>query len=172
MTKEKKVLLLYPPNQLMDIETPRPDGSLGPLYLAAELERRGNCVDILDASVGTQEHFLENTFFRTVKQGNGLIKIGMDFDEIARYATKNNYSVVGINSNFTPQTRMVFETARAIKEMDTKIKIYAGGVNARALKKIFLQTGYFDGICLTEGELIFPKMVAAESFKDLLKIEG
>ena len=39
--KKSKVLIIYPPNQLMDVETPRPDGSLGPLYLAAELEKRG-----------------------------------------------------------------------------------------------------------------------------------
>ena len=34
-----KCLIIYPPNQLMDVETPRPDGSLGPLYLASSLEK-------------------------------------------------------------------------------------------------------------------------------------
>ena len=36
-----KVIIIYPPNQLMDVETPRPDGSLGPLYLASALEKIG-----------------------------------------------------------------------------------------------------------------------------------
>ena len=80
MSKNHKVLIIYPPNQLMDIETPRPDGSLGPLYLASELEKRGIETDILDASVGTEEHDLTNTFYRTVRQENGLIRIGMRFD--------------------------------------------------------------------------------------------
>ena len=36
-----KCVIIYPPNQLLDIETPRPDGSLGPLYLASALEKIG-----------------------------------------------------------------------------------------------------------------------------------
>ena len=59
-----KVLLVYPPNQLMDVETPRPDGSLGPLYLASSLEKIGIQADILDASVGSDDFALENTFYR------------------------------------------------------------------------------------------------------------
>ena len=63
-----KVLLVYPPNQLMPIETPRPDGSLGPLYLAAALEAAGFETDILDASVGAPDQTLEQTFHRGVRQ--------------------------------------------------------------------------------------------------------
>jgi len=156
-----KGLLIYPPNQLMDVETPRPDGSLGPLYLASSLQRHGIQTDILDASVGGPDNSLRNTFYRSVRQDNGLIKIGMNFDEIADFVSRGNYDFVGISSNLTPQTRMAFETARAIKNANPEVKIYSGGTNARALRKRFLETGYFDGICLTEGELIFPRMVHA-----------
>ena len=156
-----KGLLIYPPNQLMDVETTRPDGSLGPLYLASALERSGIQTDILDASVGGPDNSLRNTFHRSVRQDNGLIKIGMNFDEIADFVSSGNYHFVGISSNFTCQTRMVFETARAIKEANPEVRIYSGGINARALRERFLKTGYFDGICLTEGELILPRMVQA-----------
>ena len=63
MKKENntKVIIIYPPNQLMDIETPRPDGSLGPLYLASALEKIGIETDILDASVGSKENSLKNS---------------------------------------------------------------------------------------------------------------
>ncbi len=157
--KQNKGLLIYPPNQLMDVETPRPDGSLGPLYLASALENRGIQTDVLDASVGAPYQDLKETFYKNIKQDNGLTKIGMDFEEIAHYVVKNNYDFVGISSNFTPQTKMVFETAKAIKEADPRIQIFSGGVNARALKERFLNTGYFSGICLTEGELIFPRAI-------------
>ena len=110
-----KVLLIYPPNQLMDVETPRPDGSLGPLYLASSLEKIGIQADILDASVGSDDFSLKDTFFRRIKQGNGLIRIGMNFNEIADFVVKNNYNFVAISSNFTPQTRM-----------DTRCRICAG----------------------------------------------
>ena len=161
MSSDPYVLLLYPPIQLMDIETPRPDGSLGPLYLAASLEGQGIPTDILDASVGTPEQRLEDTFGRSVKQPNGLNRIGMDVRDIAAHVKKNGYTAVGIHSNFTPQTNVVFETAQAIKDECPDVRIYSGGVNARAMKDRFLKTGLFDGICLTEGELVFPKLVRA-----------
>jgi len=159
--KNYKCLIIYPPNQLMDIETPRPDGSLGPLYLASALEKIGIEVDVLDASVGSKEFTLEETFHRRIRQGNGLIRIGMNFNEIADYVQKNNYKIVAISSNFTPQTNMALKTAEAIKEKNNEIKIFAGGINARNLLNRFLKTGNFDGVCLSEGEIIFPKMILA-----------
>ena len=173
MVKNLKGILIYPPNQLMDIETPRPDGSLGPLYLASELERRGYEIDILDASVGGKNQTLQDTFYRRIKQENGLTRIGMDFSEIAEFVVGGKYDFVGISSNFTPQTNMVFKTAGAIKKAAPNIPIFSGGVNARALKERFLSTEYFEGICLTEGEFIFPQMI--ESFiksKGLKEVSG
>jgi len=161
MKKSLKGLLLYPPIQFMDIETPRPDGSLGLLYLASALEAQGIKIDLLDASVGDATKSLEQTFYRNVKQDNGLTRIGMSFEEIAHYVTAGNYDFIGISSIFTPQTRMVIETARAIKKALPDIKIYAGGVNARALKERFLESGMFEGICLSEGENIFFRMIEA-----------
>jgi anaerobic magnesium-protoporphyrin IX monomethyl ester cyclase len=160
ITKKKSILLIYPPNQLMAVETTRPDGSLGPLYLASNLERTGYEVNILDASVGVPGvHSLQNTFYRTVKQGNGLIRIGLSFDEITDYVIGKGYGIVGISSNFTPQTKMAFNTARAIKRADPSIKVLAGGVNARNLYSDFLRTGLFDGVCVSEGEIIFRNML-------------
>jgi len=157
--KKIKGLLIYPPNQLMGVERARPDGSLGLLYLAAALEQKGIKADILDASVGTSEQTLDETFHKLVKQENGLIRIGMDFKEIADYVIKKGYDFVGITSYLTPQTTMALKTAEAIKKENPFIKIYAGGVNARALKEKFLETGWFDAICLTEGEIIFPRAI-------------
>ena len=159
MKKANKGLMIYPPNQLMDVETPRPDGSLGPLYLASALESRGIETDVLDASVGTPNQTLEETFYNNVRQDNGLTRIGMDFKDIAKYVVDKSYDFVGISSNFTPQTNMVFETVKAIRMANPGIKIYSGGVNAGAIKERFLSTGYFDGICLTEGELVFPEAI-------------
>jgi radical SAM superfamily enzyme YgiQ (UPF0313 family) len=155
----KKGLLIYPPNQLMDIETPRPDGSLGPLYLASALEKNNIGADILDASVGAACHRLEDTFYRNIKQSNGLTRIGLSFEEIANYVDSNNYDFIGISSNFTPQTNMALETARAIKAINPTIPIFTGGVNSRALSKTFMQSGFFEGICISEGEIIFPNMI-------------
>ena len=113
--KKSKVLLIYPPNQLMAIETIRPDGSLGPLYLASYLEREGYQTDILDASVGVPGvHNLDNTFRRVVEQGNGLIRIGMSFQEIADYVAKNEYDVVGISAKYGNDMDKFYEGLFAI----------------------------------------------------------
>ena len=97
----------------------------------------------------------------------------MNFNEIADYVENGNFNFVAISSNFTPQTNMAIKTAEAIKENNNDIKIFAGGVNARNLSHRFLKTGNFDGICLSEGEIIFPKMIlAAINNNPISKIPG
>lgn len=162
MKKNIKILLVYPPNQLLSIETPRPDGSLGPLYLASALEVAGFETDILDASVGRECDDLNTTFYRSVKQTNGLIRIGMTINEMSETITEGGYDIVGISSNFTPQTRMALEVARAAKLADQEILVVAGGVNARNLSDRFLASELVDVICLTEGEKIFTALAEAK----------
>jgi len=171
--KEPKILLIYPPNQLMPIEAPRPDGSLGPLYLAGALEQAGFETDILDASVGSTEDNLADTFFRTVLQPNGLMRIGMSLESIKTFVDHGGYTVVGIHSNFTPQTRMVLEVASCVKEVNPDIFVMTGGVNARNLSERFLKSGFIDVVALAEGEKIIVDLVRAlpseGSFK---KVDG
>lgn len=158
---QPKILLVYPPNQLMDIEIPRPDGSLGPLYLAGSLRNAGFEVELLDASVGSSEDKLSETFHNRVLQPNGLIRIGMTPERLREYLTKGGYDIVGISSNFTPQTRMALEVARIAKEVNPQILVIAGGVNARALADRFLNSGWIDAVVLTEGEKIIVDLVRA-----------
>ncbi len=157
---ETKVLLIYPPNQLMPTEMPRPDGSLGPLYLAGALEKAGIEVDILDASVGTADDDLRETFNQHIFQPNGLIRIGMTMARISEVVARGGYNVVGINSNFTPQTKMALEVAKAVKDASPDILVIAGGVNARSIPGRFL-AGNVDVVCVTEGEKIVVELVRA-----------
>lgn len=159
MRKEPKILLVYPSNQLFPIETPRPDGSSGPLYLAGALENAGFEVDVLDASVGTKEDRLEDTFYRTIKQPNGLIRFGMSSERIREVIAGGGYNIVGISSNHTPQTRITIELARIAKNIHRDILVVAGGVNSRNLPERLLDCGNIDLICLTEGEKIIVNIV-------------
>jgi len=168
---EPKVLLVYPPPQLMSNEFPRPDGSLGLLYLAGALERVGIEVDILDASVGTVNDSLEETFNRHVMQPNGLIRVGMTADRISEVIAEGGYNVVGINSNFTPQTKMALEVARAAKSVSEDILVIAGGVNARALAERFL-TGGVDVVSVTEGERTIVELVRTWEQRRSLEVSG
>jgi anaerobic magnesium-protoporphyrin IX monomethyl ester cyclase len=156
--KTSKVLLIYPPNQLMPNEFPRPDGSLGLLYLAGALERAGIEVDLLDASVGSLNDSLDETFNKHVMQDNGLIRIGMTMGRLSEVIADGGYNIVGINSNFTPQTKMALEVAKAAKSVSEDILVLAGGVNARSLPERFL-TGDVDVVCNTEGENVIVNLV-------------
>ena len=82
-----KVLFIYPPNQLMPIETPRPDGSLGPLYLIGALRTIGIEADLLDATA--------EKFDQIVMQESGLIRVGMDADQLSERIA--GYDVICIN---------------------------------------------------------------------------
>lgn len=157
--KIPKVLLIYPPTQLMSQEMPRPDGGLGLLYLAGALEDAGIEVDILDAVIGQEEDNLSHTFYNRVEQDNGLVRIGMSFKRIAQLVAQGGYNVVGINSNFTPQTRMALETAKAVKSVSKDILVIVGGVNARNLTSYFLKSGSVDFVATTESERIIVKLV-------------
>lgn len=156
-----KILLIYPPNQLLPIEIPRPDGSLGLLYLAGALRQYGIEVEILDASVGSKNDTLRETFFRRRIQHNGLTRIGMTKSRLREYIKSENYDIVGISSNFTPQTKMALEVARLAKEANPKIFVAAGGVNARALSRRFLESGFVDVVAMSEAEKTIIKIVTA-----------
>ena len=169
---EPKVLLIYPPNQLMPNEFPRPDGSLGLLSLAGALERASIEVDVLDASVGTLDDSLADTFNRRVMQSNGLVRIGMTTERISEVIAHGGYNVVGINSNFTPQTKMALEVAEATRSVSKDILVMAGGVNARNLPERFL-AGDIDVVCMTEGERIIVQLIRAwEQGRSLEEVSG
>lgn len=158
--RSEKILLVYPPNQLMPIETPRPDGSLGLLYLASALEQDGFETDVLDASVGlVGADCLSDTFYRGVMQSSGLTRIGMTSKRILEVIANGRYTVVGINSNHTIQTKMALEVARIAKQVNLEMLVMTGGVNARNMTKYLLDSGVVDVICLTEGEKIVSRIV-------------
>lgn len=145
-----RILIVYPPNQLMPVETPRPDGSLGPLYLIGALRQIGLDADLVDMSVGTVKDRLEDTFYRNEALPNGLIRIGMSQKRIREVVKE--YDLICISSNFTPQTNMVFEVAEIAKLANPNVCVISGGVNARNMSERFFATGHFDLICTTEGE--------------------
>jgi radical SAM superfamily enzyme YgiQ (UPF0313 family) len=154
----------------MDIEIPRPDGSLGLLYLAGALRKIGVEADILDAAVGTDEDTLEDTFHRREMQPNGLTKIGMSWERIREVIASRAYNIVGIDCKFTPQTRMALKVAQICKEVSPETFVIAGGVNARNLRSRFLKDGWVDIICLTEGEKIILEIV--QRFMENQGMEG
>lgn len=156
--REPRVLLIYPPNQLMDIETPRPDWSLSLLYPAGALRQIGIEPDIVDASIGADDDRLEDTFYRRELQPNGLTKIGMSWERIREFVAKGNYDIVGLDGKFTPQTNMALRVAQICKEVNPNTLVITGGVSARNMVNRLFKNGWIDIICTTEGENVIQEI--------------
>src|SRR3990167_9515885 len=101
---ELKFLIAESATQYRPDENPRPQGTLGPLYLLAALGDAGYPADYLDMTVGSDEDSLEATFKPTL-QPNGLVRFGMSPEQLMEKIQKGRYDVFAISSIFTNQTR-------------------------------------------------------------------
>jgi len=148
-----RVLVLEPPNQLLPIDTARPNGALGPAYLVGALRAADIEADYFDGTVGSIGTPTGLSFFNRIEQENGTIRYGEKDSMLA--AVIADYDVVATSSIFTAQTRMHFEVAAIAKRVAMQrgkpILTIAGGVNARALRKHFLANN-FDIVVNGDGE--------------------
>ena len=148
-SRTARVRLVYPAQQFENTENPRPDGSLGLLYLAGALRDNGIHVSLLDMCVGEKGDRLEDSFHHRTKIDDEHIRVGMSPELLAERL--KGYNIVGVTSIFTPQTYNAFEVAQVAKKLDPNILTIAGGGNARAFYQLFLQNG-FDLVVFGEGE--------------------
>lgn len=147
--RNPRFLLIYSPLQFAPNEMAKPDGSLGLLYLAGALRHAGFEVKILDISVGNEKDDLKDTFFNPRPLKSGLLRVGMSHERILEEV--RDYNIIGISSIFTPQSSMVLETIRLIKQEYPNKLVISGGANARYSCEKFFKAGA-DIICLSEAE--------------------
>ena len=149
--KEVNALLIEPYNSRRPEERSAHNGALGPLYLAAALRDAGYHADYLDATIGTPDQSLEDTFYnrRADNDGYGLVTYGMTASQVAD-ATEP-YSLVGISNIFAPQSPNTVDIIREVRKKDPEKFIIAGGVNPRSLPDMFLDAGA-NAVCAGEGE--------------------
>lgn len=148
---------------LRDNETPRPNGSLSALYLAGAVRENGDEAEYTDLLVGAPEDDLNDTFFRwrnrPEKEPNGLTLIGMTWERTRQFLAQNQYDILGIVSLFTHRENIAKRVAQIQKEVNPETPVITGGVNARARWREYLETGFFDLIVTTEGELPLKKIL-------------
>ena len=155
-----RVLVMEPPNQQLPCDTARPNGALGPAYLVGALRAAGIEANYYDGTVGHPKESLDATFFNRQPRENGTIRYGASVERLAEVI--GGYDVLALSSIFTAQTRMHFEAIRAAREQDRKILIVAGGVNAQALRKQFLECGA-DHVVMGDGEQEIVNIVTGSS---------
>lgn len=100
ITKKTRIKFIYPAQQFELSENPRPDGSLGILYLASILRNNGYYVEILDMSVGDETDTLESTFYNRIPIDEDHIRVGMPLEELD--SKVKGFDIIGMTSIFTP----------------------------------------------------------------------
>ena len=134
------------------------------------MREAGYHVKILDCSVGDETCDLNDTFYNPIRLPSGLIRVGMSPESILRKVEE--FEVIGVSSIFTPQTSVVLELIRTIRQAFPEKLIITGGVNARSLRSKFYDSGV-DIIALSESEITIVQIADALHNKEsLATIQG
>lgn len=153
----KKVLLFIPPaytsKERIDINPLPP---MGLAYLGAVLEQDGIEVKIVDC--------LLEGWHNRVEAEEGILRIGLSFDEIGSIIDDYGPDVVGVNNLFTKQRDNAHGIYAIAKKINREVVTIAGGAHPTAMPELALSDQNLDYAVLGEGE---------ETLIDLIKvIEG
>jgi anaerobic magnesium-protoporphyrin IX monomethyl ester cyclase len=122
---------------------------LGPLYIAALLEKVGHEVSLLDAWA-----------------------LNYSLADVYDYLAKDRWDVIGI-STLTSSGPFTYRLGKYIKEHYPETKVILGNIHATVYHKFFLEQGCADVVVLGEGELIMQDLLRAlEARKDLRAVPG
>ncbi len=144
MVNTMKVLLINPPQTFYPGSDP-PAGNLplGPMYIAAVLDKAGYSVEILDA-------FMTGSSFRKI--GDTII-VGMQHEEIREEIRRRKPDIVGIANPFTCQVEHTIKVGDIVKEVDPSILTVVGGPHVTVVPVGFLEEAKnIDIAVVGEGE--------------------
>ncbi|MFA5101242.1 MAG: radical SAM protein [Candidatus Omnitrophota bacterium] len=164
--KINKVLLFIPPastfKNRIDIN-PLPPLGLG--YLGAVLEENGIQVKIIDCLI---EGWGERADLR-----DGLIRIGLSFDDIGKIIRSYGPDIVGVNNLFTKQRENAHHIYELAKKADRNIITIAGGAHPSVMPGLVLSDPNVDYVVLGEGERTIIDLVhVIEGACDISTLDG
>jgi len=164
--KKTKVLLINPPylqrtRRKKDVNIVLP---LSLAYIAAVLEKNGYRVCIIDSAVEGDITKVEEDIYH----------VGLSFEELKERIRQEAPDVIGVSCPFPIRTKFVIETARLIKEISPKIKVFIGGIHPSINYGDFLKTGYIDYVLIAEAEYTTLELVnhIENNNPDLSDIDG
>jgi anaerobic magnesium-protoporphyrin IX monomethyl ester cyclase len=167
-----KVMLIRPP-MLVQRDWSGVIGRSLPLslgYIAAILEKNGDDVKILDASIEGWDELHDWVWTRFA---DGPRKYtGMSFELITERVRKEDPDIVGI-TGLSVEARPMYRTAAAVKKAKD-IPVVLGGPHVTARYREALSDPNVDFICLGEGEYVIKELVDVlnKGNTDFSKIEG
>src|SRR3989344_8492079 len=164
--KKTKVLLINPPylqrtRRKKDVNIVLP---LSLAYIAAVLEKNEYEVRIIDSAAEGD----------IKKVDEGMYHVGLSFNELKEKIKQESPDVIGVSCPFPIRTKFVIDTAKIIKEISPKIKVFIGGIHPSVNYEDFLKTGYIDYVLIAEAELTTLDLVnhIENNNPNLLDIDG
>lgn len=163
--KIERILLIQPPRTIhKGVENPRAAPLLGIAYLAAVLENFYD-VKVLDAAA--------EDFWNMKELEDGMIRYGLDYQDIDQRILEYKPDVVGISSMFSYQQSNVRQLAARIKNLCKDILVVAGGTHATAMPREVMAEGNIDYVILGEGEYSFRSLLKTlENGKNISEVDG
>jgi len=164
--EKARVLLINPPitSDFEIFEENAP--SLGLMYIAAVLERKGFPVRIVDCLLEWERPA------RKAEAGKGKLKVnGLSDEEILQKVREFRPDIVGISTMFTAFLPDVLRVANAVRKEFPEIIICSGGAHVSVMPESVLKPGAVDIAVIGEGELTFleiaEKVSAKKSWKSI-----
>ena len=165
-----RVKLVYPAQPFLMTEVPRPDGSLGLLYIAGALRSAGFDVSLLDMCVGDLDDSPETAFYNRQSIDEDTVRVGISEQNLETKLQSSD--VIAVTSIFTMNTQQALEVAKVAKNTSNAPLTIAGGGNARSFYELFLSSGY-DVVVFGEGEQTIVDVCKAwDGTKDFSSVDG
>jgi magnesium-protoporphyrin IX monomethyl ester (oxidative) cyclase len=164
--KIKKVLLFIPPaytsKKRIDIN-PLPPLGLG--YLGSVLEENDIEVEIVDC--------LLEGWYNRIEITDGVVRIGLSFEQIEDIIRDYGPDIVGVNNLFTKQRENAHRIYGIAKKIDKNIITIAGGAHPTAMPELALSDKKLDYVVLGEGEQTLIDLVRViEGKQDFHMLDG
>ena len=160
--KDKKVLLIIPPRNILKSSVKRCCTPIGLAYIAAVLEKEKINVQILDAYAEGYDTEIEIE--------DEYLTVGLTDEQIKTKIKEYNPEFVGVTCGFTSEIINTYRICKLTKEVNPDIKVVVGGLHPSNYPfKTLDGCKEIDYIILGEGEYRMPKLVKGdENFEGLV----
>jgi len=150
-----KVLLVNPPLKLYKGEFLSVVPPMGPVYIAAVLEKEGHEVKILDCLA------------LSWRKKTGYLTPGASF--IRKYLKDFQPQIVGISNLLLVGEKEVIKFSQLVKKVLPNTQVIVGGTNASCRSEIFISQKSIDYVAIGEGEMTMKELAAGSPVS---KIKG
>lgn len=146
----KKILLVIPPNIVLDGNLRRIGEPLGVLSIATYLKTRGLEVLVYDMTLEGYEN--------CKKEGDFII-YGDDLSNLEKRIKTFKPDIVGVSSMFTSKEKFANDVCQKVKSINSNIIVLVGGMPPTISPELYLNSTFVDYVIMNDGEVRTWKLI-------------